>query len=60
MNALLAALLIVSSTWTVDGVDYPQCVNEDGSGTTTPCVWIDPDTGDHYLTYPDYSIRIAR
>lgn len=47
--------------WTVDGQDYSQCYLEDGSDAypNLPCVWIDPDTGDHYLTFEHYSVRIT-
>lgn len=49
-----------AGTWTVDGIDYPACVEEDGSGGPTPCVWTDPDTGRQYLTYPEFSVPIQR
>lgn len=62
MLSILAAILIgtpPSQTWTVDGIDYPACVEEDGSGGPMPCVWTDPDTGRQWFTLPDRSLPIT-
>lgn len=46
-----------ADTLTVDGVGYPACALEDGSDAASlPCVWTDPDTGDQWLTFADYSL----
>jgi hypothetical protein len=49
-----------TATWTVDGVDYPQCVMEDCSDVAGQVgVWIDPDTGDHWLSLgTERSVRV--
>lgn len=50
-----------ADTWTVDGVDYPACVLEDGSDAVSlPCVWTDPDSGSQWLTFAAYSLPIQR
>jgi hypothetical protein len=60
MLSLLAAILIGTPSWTVDGVDYPACVYEDGSDSASlPCVWTDPDTGRQWLTFADRSLPIT-
>ncbi|AGR46499.1 hypothetical protein ODIN_85 [Mycobacterium phage Odin] len=49
------------TTMTVDAVDYPVCDLEDCSDQPGQVgVWIDPDTGDHWLSVGEISYRVKR
>lgn len=38
----------------------PVCQLEDGSDSASlPCLWVDPDTENGYLTYPDHSVLVV-
>ncbi|AKF14249.1 hypothetical protein SEA_LUCHADOR_85 [Mycobacterium phage Luchador] len=46
---------------TVDGVDYPVCVEEDCSDQPGQIgIWIDQDTGNQWLSLGEESYRIER
>ncbi|AYD87112.1 hypothetical protein SEA_NICOLETERA_85 [Mycobacterium phage NicoleTera] len=46
---------------TVDGIDYPVCVEEDCSDQPGQIgIWIDPDTGNQWLSVGETSYRIER
>ena len=46
---------------TVDGTDYPLCAEEDCSDQPGQVgVWIDPDTGNHWLSIGERSYQVLR
>ncbi|QXO13363.1 hypothetical protein SEA_TROOPER_86 [Mycobacterium phage Trooper] len=46
---------------TVDGIDYPVCSEEDCSDQPGQIgIWIDPDTGNQWLSIGETSYRIER
>lgn len=54
-SALAVLLVVLATLFTFSTRDaglqgtLPACVEEDGSGQSYMCVWIDPDTGNTYL-----------
>lgn len=49
------------TTLTVDGTDYPVCAVEDCSDQPGQIgVWIDPDTGNHWLSIGEQSYQVVQ
>lgn len=59
VHGLSGTAYAMSETTTVDGVDYPMCVQEDCSDIPGQVgVWVDPDTGNRWLSLGEYSVPI--